>query len=164
MFQSSLMGFQFTGSHQFLPISFILISTMLILLIFIFQPVINSFQKLIIQLIFNSNSTKVQEQLFWKSIQGHIFHRKYLPFVIVIQFAFDNQIIQYACNYLIKTTYTATGPGNIMQLNPVFSIGISHIVCKSSCFPLNMLTSTLFSFSMLSMVYIACGSPTFSFI
>lgn len=48
MFQSSLMGFYSTGSHQFLPISFILILTTLIFLLFVFQLVINSFQKFII--------------------------------------------------------------------------------------------------------------------
>lgn len=48
VFWSSLMGFYSTGSHPFLPISFILILTVPILLIFVFQWVINSFQNEII--------------------------------------------------------------------------------------------------------------------
>lgn len=144
MFRSTLMGFYSTSSHPFLPISFISILTKLMLLIFIFQLVINSFQKLIISLIFNSNSTKCNNY-FSESLFRAIFSpEKSLTFVIVIQFAFANKIKQHACNYLINTAYTATGPGNIMELNPVFRI--TNIVCQSSCFPLNMFMGSLVFF------------------
>lgn len=86
------MGFYSTSSHPFLPISFISILTKLMLLIFIFQLVINSFQKLIISLIFNSNSTKCNNY-FSESLFRAIFSpEKSLTFVIVIQFAFANKI------------------------------------------------------------------------